>query len=426
MENENKTSLADLLRSRGNEPLAPGETLVYLKSIVASLERVHERGLVHGDIRAANVFIDSQGRVYIEGVGFAQRIGSRSVVRQPLEMVPYLAPELVSYQVVNEATDVYSLGVLLYEMLTGETPASRKGEIRAPRQMNAAVPQMLSQDVMRAMAPNSADRFQKPRAFFEAACSALNLTPDQVPDQSAPATLHLAPAPTVQAPATVVVQSPPQAPQTMVVQSPPQAPQTMVVGAAQQVLPAEPEYSEQPAGTGRSRPVWFWLGIVLLGFILLLCVGFFVGSRLPDLIAGLGASSTATWTATSLPSGTPLLSSTPVATATLAPAIPTETFTLPPPPTLEPSLTVTSPPPPTEPPAATGGDLQVRNRFPYGIFVFRERSTLNTSPIPSGMYLIFFNQPAGTHLYRFCKDLQMNECMEKEIDINGDVEVTVP
>jgi len=42
------------------------------------------------------------------------------------------------------------------------------------------------------------------------------------------------------------------------------------------------------------------------------------------------------------------------------------------------------------------------------------------------MYLIFFNQPSGTHLYRFCKDLQMNECMEKQVEINGDVEITVP
>jgi len=414
MENANRTSLADLLHRRGNEPLAPGETLVYLKSIVASLEKVHERGLVHGDIRASNVFIDPQGRAYIEGVGFAQRIGSRSEVRQPLETIPYLAPELISYQVVNEATDVYSLGVLLYEMLTGETPSSRKGEIRLPHQLNAAVPQILSLDVMRAMAPNPADRFQKPRAFFEAACSSLNLTPDQVPDQPAAATLHLAPAPTVQAPETVVVQSYPQ------------AGQTMVVGASAAVQPIEPEYSEQPAEAGRSRSVWFWVGIALLGFILLLCVGFFVGSRLPDWIAGMGATSTPTWTATTSPSQTPLPSSTPLDTSTLPPAIPTETFTLAPPPTLEPTLTFTSPPPPTEPPAVSGGDLQVRNRFPYGIYVFRDRLSLNSAPIPSGMYLIFFNQPAGTHLYRFCKDVSMNDCVEKEIEINGDVEITVP
>ncbi|OGO28222.1 MAG: hypothetical protein A2Z16_15890 [Chloroflexi bacterium RBG_16_54_18] len=414
MENQNRTSLADLLHRRGNEPLAPGETLVYLKSIAASLERVHERGLVHGDIRASNVFIDPQGRIYIEGVGFAQRIGSKSVVRQPLETVPYLAPELVSYQVVNEATDVYSLGVLLYEMLTGSTPARKKGEVQAPRQVNAAVPQILSQDVMRAMAPDPADRFQTPRAFFEAACSALNLAPDQVPDHPAAATLHLAPAQTVQAPATVVVQSYPQ------------AAQTMIVGAAPPVQPVEPEYSEQPGGAGRRRSIWFWVGIALLGFIILLCVGFFVGSRLPEWIAGMGATSTPTWTATTSPSETPLPSSTPVDTATLPPAIPTETFTLAPPPTLEPTLTFTSPPPPTEPPASSGGDLQVRNRFPYGIYVFRDRLSLNSAPIPSGMYLIFFRQPAGTHLYRFCKDLQMNECMEKEIDINGNVEITVP
>jgi hypothetical protein len=51
---------------------------------------------------------------------------------------------------------------------------------------------------------------------------------------------------------------------------------------------------------------------------------------------------------------------------------------------------------------------------------------MNTSPIPSGMYLIFFNQPAGIHLYHFCRDPQMNDCMEKEIEINGDMEITVP
>lgn len=89
-------------------------------------------------------------------------------------------------------------------------------------------------------------------------------------------------------------------------------------------------------------------------------------------------------------------------------------------------MVFTLPPPPTEPPAASSGDLKVRNRFPYGIYVFRGRSILNTTAIPAGMYLIFYNQPAGMHLYLFCKDPNMRDCLEKQIEINGDMEISVP
>lgn len=413
MEGENKTSFAEFLRRRGNQPLPPGEALIYLKSIVASLERLHERGLVHGDIRAESVMIDSQGAVYLEGVGFAQHIGSRSVVRAPLESVPHLAPELVSYQQVNEATDVYSLGVLLFELLTGQMPSARDGELNSPSKVTPAVPQALSQAVMRAMSPNPAGRFQKPSDFFTAACSALNLSPGQVPDKPSPATLILASAATVQAPETVVVK-----PVSL-------GQETLVVGPATQAISVEADYDSQPAEAGRGRPVWMWIGIAVVGFIILLCVGFLVGSRIPGWVVGLSATDTPTWTASALPSDTPLPSATAIDTVTLPPP-PTATDTQPPAPTLEPSPSFTSPPPPTEPPISTTGDLQVRNRFPYGIYVFRDRTIMNTSPIPSGMYLIFFNQPAGIHLYRFCRDPQMNECMEKEIEINGDMEITVP
>lgn len=413
MASENRTSFAELLSRRGDQPLPPGEALIYLKSIVASVERLHQRGLVHGDVKAESVMVDSQGTTYLEGVGFAQHIGSRSVVRAPLEAVPHLAPELVSYQEVTEAADVYSLGVLLYEMLAGETPSTRSGKLRSPSQVTPAVPQALSQVVMRAMSPNPADRFQKPGDLFTAACSALNLSPGQVPDRPSPATLILASAATIQAP------------QTVAVQPYPQESEMQVVGPATQVIPVESEFESQPSETARSRPVWMWVGIAVVGFIILLCVGFLVGSRIPKLVAGLSTTNTPTWTASALPSDTALPSATVVDTATLPPP-PAATDTQPPEPTLEPSPTFTFPPPPTVPPVSASGDLQVRNRYPYGIYVFRDRTVLNTSPIPSGMYLIFFNQPAGIHLYRFCRDLQMNECQEKQIEINGDVEITVP
>ena len=414
MENVNGTSFVEFFHRRGGNPLSPGEALVYLKAMVASLEQIHARGLVHGDIKASNVMLDSQGRVFLEGVGFAQRIGSRSVVRQPIQPVPHLAPELVSYQEVTEAADVFSLGVLLYKMLTGEHPSTGTSTLRSPRQLNSSISQSLSQVVLRAMAQNLADRFQTPREFFASACGALNLSPEQIPDRLTPATLPLAPATVPQAPATVVIQSSPSVHATMVVPSAPQ------------VLPIETGYSEQTSGAARGRPVWQWLGIGLLGFIILLCVGFLVGSRLPALISRLGSTKTPTWTATLLPSNTPLPSSTPIDTATPLPVIPTDTFAPPPPPTLPPPPTDTSSPPATFTSLPTGGDLQVRNRFPYPLYVFRDRRSLNSAPIPPGMYLIFFNQPSGMHIYRFCRDLNMNDCLEKEITITGNLEITVP
>jgi serine/threonine protein kinase len=175
MENKSGTNLAELIRLRRNAPFPPQEALVFLKAISASLAYIHGRGLVHGDIKPENVTIDPQGKVFLSGVGFAQPIGSKSTVRRPVEYVPHLAPELIGEEIVTEATDVFSLGVLYYQIITGEIPSPGAKSLATPHQLNPSISESLSQVVMRSFAQYPLERYATPQDFFAAVCDTLRV-----------------------------------------------------------------------------------------------------------------------------------------------------------------------------------------------------------------------------------------------------------
>jgi tRNA A-37 threonylcarbamoyl transferase component Bud32 len=115
--------LRTLLREEG--PLTPERALAIVRQVAAALDAAHAAGLVHRDVKPSNVLLDSNGHVYLADFGIAREASATDagVPGAPSLGTPaYLAPEQVESGQVDGRADVYSLGCLLFECLTGEPP----------------------------------------------------------------------------------------------------------------------------------------------------------------------------------------------------------------------------------------------------------------------------------------------------------------
>jgi serine/threonine protein kinase/Tfp pilus assembly protein PilF len=121
MEHIEGQSLQDKMAT---EPLAIDEALGIAIQIAEGLRHAHERGVVHRDIKAGNIMVTSAGRPKIMDFGLAKVRGSVDITRahQLMGTIAYMSPEQSSGDRVDHRTDVWSLGVLLYKMLTGQFP----------------------------------------------------------------------------------------------------------------------------------------------------------------------------------------------------------------------------------------------------------------------------------------------------------------
>ncbi len=150
-----------------------------MEDLLAGLQFSHERGVVHRDIKPANVMLTALGQAKIADFGIA-RIESSSMTQAGtvLGTPAYMSPEQFMGQVVDARTDIYSSGVLLYQLLTGERPfeggmsaimhKALNTEPPAPSQISVTAPPSFDAVVRRAMAKRPEDRFATAKAFIEA------------------------------------------------------------------------------------------------------------------------------------------------------------------------------------------------------------------------------------------------------------------
>ena len=118
-------TLRDVIRDEA--PLSPARALDLLTPVLSALSAAHDAGIVHRDIKPENVLISDKGAVKVADFGLARAVSaSGNTATQGLLMgtVSYLAPELVTEGSADARSDVYSAGILLYEMLTGNKPHS--------------------------------------------------------------------------------------------------------------------------------------------------------------------------------------------------------------------------------------------------------------------------------------------------------------
>src|SRR5262245_61200521 len=143
--------------------MAPRDALAIVPRICEALQFAHEEGVIHRDIKPENILVDKKGRVKIADFGLAKLLGKApaaptlTAAGQAMGTAHYMAPEQIERPLaVDHRPDIYSLGVVLYEMLTGELPIGRF----APPSQKVQVDIRLDEVVLRALEKEPARRFQ--------------------------------------------------------------------------------------------------------------------------------------------------------------------------------------------------------------------------------------------------------------------------
>jgi tetratricopeptide (TPR) repeat protein/tRNA A-37 threonylcarbamoyl transferase component Bud32 len=255
-------------------------TIELLAQVAEALGYAHRQGVIHRDVKPANVLIGRDGDALLADFGIAkiyedtlQLTGEGNMVGTPA----YMAPEQLQGKSVDARTDIYALGVVLYQSLTGECPFVAEtplavammhihNPLRPPSQLKQDIPASIERVILRAMAKNPADRFQTAEEMAEALRAALVARPSDVMALASPAP----------APASAIPAVPPAAPPTPAVDPLLAAPATLDVGTPQR------------AGTR----TWWFAGLGLVALVVIAALVFILMRGAADSGTASGTSST--------------------------------------------------------------------------------------------------------------------------------------
>jgi len=165
-------TLKDIIDEKGALPAVTAVQIAI--RILSALQHMHKNGIIHRDIKPQNILIHAEGHVKVSDFGIARLAGSGTISKTDMVMgsVHYFSPEQAQGQEVTEASDIYSVGVVLYEMLTGSVPfdgetpvAIAMQHIKIPPRnvniVNPSVPPALDAVVQKAMAKDPSERYQQ-------------------------------------------------------------------------------------------------------------------------------------------------------------------------------------------------------------------------------------------------------------------------
>lgn len=149
------------------------ETVHFTMQILRALQHAHDKGIVHRDIKPQNIMLLSNGNIKVTDFGIARFSYSdtKTMTDSAIGSVHYISPEQARGDTTDDRADIYSVGVVMYEMLTGQLPFQADSSVsvalmqlqndpKNPRELNSSIPVGLEQITMRAMQKNTADRYQ--------------------------------------------------------------------------------------------------------------------------------------------------------------------------------------------------------------------------------------------------------------------------
>jgi tetratricopeptide (TPR) repeat protein/predicted Ser/Thr protein kinase len=163
--------LRSLIRRIGQLPI--GKSISIAKQICEGLAEAHRLGVVHRDLKSNNIMIDREGNVRIMDFGIARSLESKGMTDAGVMIgtPEYMSPEQVEGKEVDQRSDIYSLGIILYEMVTGRVPfegdtpftigMKHKGEIpQDPKELNSQISDDLNRVILRCLEKEKERRFQ--------------------------------------------------------------------------------------------------------------------------------------------------------------------------------------------------------------------------------------------------------------------------
>src|SRR5690625_455321 len=168
-------------------PIAVREAIAIMKQITSAITHAHENNIVHRDIKPQNIMIDTYGNVKVTDFGIAVALSATSLTQTNsiLGSVHYLSPEQARGRMATRKSDIYSLGMVFYELLTGALPFSGQSAVSialkhlqsdtpSVRQINPSIPQSVENVVLKAMAKDPFHRYEDVYAMEESLNHALD------------------------------------------------------------------------------------------------------------------------------------------------------------------------------------------------------------------------------------------------------------
>ena len=153
-------------------PIAPAKAIQIMKQLISAIEHAHDYQIIHRDIKPQNILVDQSGNVKITDFGIATTLTATSYTKtnSVIGTVHYLSPEQARGGVASHKSDIYALGIVLYELLTGELPFSGESavsialkhlqsETPSVRAYNSSIPQSLENVVLKATAKDPSHRY---------------------------------------------------------------------------------------------------------------------------------------------------------------------------------------------------------------------------------------------------------------------------